>query len=202
MYLDINDEKKRLAQDVFGDGRLFAYYDVASKQCTDLVKIAVDETGDSVDPGRELYLAPPDAGEAMVEILNIQTDTVIVQENYVDPEKNMLLRKPKVHLEWLSDPDFDPVKVTIRVRQEPYRVRVSMIDYEGKSYIPDRATQLKVKDRESLLSIKDPVINYVDSIVIEVKALYPGKNCCLRLKDSNYQFVPGLLMAEVLPPAW
>ena len=202
MYADINKEKQSLAAEVFGDGRLFSYYDIETKQCTDLVKIAVDSAGDDVAPDRDLYLAPPEKGEAMVEILNVQTDTVIVQENYVDPDRNMLLRKPKVHLEWLSDKDFDPEKATIRVRPEPYRVRVSMVDYAGNSYTPTKMVQLKVKDRESLLSIREPLIDYKDSMVIEVKALYPGKQCCLRIKDSNYQYVPGLLMAEVLPPTW
>ena len=202
MYLDVNAAKSALAQEVFSSGRLFAYYDKETKQCNDLISVAVIEGGGLTVDNNVVLAQPRAEREALVEILNISTNTAICQENYVDPETQSLLRKPKVELEWLADPDYNAEKQTIVVRNTPYKVRIKLVDYNDNLYTNTKPYDLKVKDRESILTIKDAVIKYTEPMTVEVKALYPGQNCCLRIKDSGYELVPGLLQAEVLPPSW
>ena len=202
MYLDVNAAKTDLAKEVFGSGRIFAYYDKETKQCNDLISVAVLEGEDLTVENNVVLAQPRTDKEALVEILNIVSNTVICQENYVDPETKSLLRKPKVELEWLADPDYNAEKQTIVVRNTPYKVRIKLVDYNDNLYTNTKPYDLIVKDRESILTIKDAVIKYTEPMTIEVKALYPGQNCCLRIKDSGYELVPGLLQAEVLPPSW
>lgn len=201
-YISTTAAKQDLAGEVFGSGRIFAYYDKVTKQCTALLKIESHYDGEAIDVGSEMIMSDPPDGEGVLEIANVLTDTAIYQENYVDVETKSLLRKPKIELSYMSDPDYDAEKANIVSRAKPYSVRITMIDYLGKPYTPPTPVQLKVKDRESLLTIRDPIITYRDTMVIEVKALVPGKNTCLRLKDTDYGFVPGLLNASVSPPAW
>lgn len=203
-YNKVEEDSFDLAAHIFGSGRIFAHYNLETKQCTALLKIFVEESSDDsiVDISSTVNMAPPADGEGILEILNFMTDTAIYQENYVDPETNTLYRKPKVKLEYLADPGYDSVKGILQARPEPYKVRVSLIDYKGDPWDTPESFEMKVKDRGSLLSIRDPIILYREPMTIEVKATSPGKGSILRVKDKNYQLVPGLLSATIAPPSW
>lgn len=199
MYVDANKSRERIADEAFKEGTPIATYDIQTKQCTSLAVINFDLSSDALVTADNIQLPDAPEGQAAIFIKTLKTNTAAASENYVDPETASLIRKHKFRLTMADDPDFDPEKQTIYVRDTPYTINIDMVDHEDNVIEDPTGIVLKVKDRDKLCAVSSDLLPYPDNKSFQIKARSSGVACCIRVKDDKYLYVPGLLSLEVLP---
>ena len=119
-----------------------------------------------------------------------ETDSSAPQDNFVDPKRKALTKKPSFRLE-LSDPEIEPGEI--------YTLKITFVDHADKEIVPEEPFDIKIKDTLDFISISDKVLTYSEPVSIRLKAYAPGQSR-VRVKDCDYKYVPSYQYINIKAP--
>jgi hypothetical protein len=187
--IDVIDDREQgdIAKTI-SNSPVYVVYDVQTLEVVNMVTMkADDDDGESALGITFTPVAGPGQDSFVAE--NMYTSSMFGIDNYCDPSTKTVYMKPTFKLT-LSEPN--------PVAGATVDISVDLVDYKGESLEGKWKGTLKVKDRLKFCSVSTKLMEWPENKVFRVRASSPGQSA-VRVKDTEYKFVPGVEVITFSP---